>query len=232
MNKKPLIIVLIIIILAMSFLIWFKNSKDINENLDSNIPVQDNSGDNNLSEPSGGIDINLSGDAPISTEKENSGEVTLSGDISNTSGEKEPVVVPENPPVNSTEKEPDTSNNQTDNENNIEEIPTSGETVNPVLASDDTKLAFKMGATQIVVYYYEGETITKKEAYIDYQTEAEAKKVATQYNDGTRSLSDIGNVKSATSQGKYVVMIFNEEEFEGLTVTKLRTMYKKYEITK
>ncbi len=224
MNKKALIILLVIVVISMGFLIWFKNGQDINGNLNNNISVQDNSGETISSGSTGGIDINLSGDTQNPAEKENSGDVVLSGEILNNSGEKEPTI--------STEKENDVNNDQADDKNNSEEVVINGEGSDPILVSDDTKLAFKIGATQIVVYYYEGETITKKEAYIDYKTEDEAKKVAAQYNDGTKSLSDIGNVKSATSQGKYVVMTYNESEYDYLTFSKIKNIYGRYEITK
>lgn len=234
MNKKPLIILLVIILLAMSFLIWFKKSEDINNNLNNNIPVLEESGESESTESSGGIDINLSGDDPISVEKENSGESILSGETSGSVVEKDPVVVPEPEPEKEPVKEPE---NEPDKENNIvnsdvESGEVAVETVNPVLVSDDTKLAFKMGATQIVVYYYDGETITKKESYIDYKSEASAQKAAAEYNDGTRNLSDIGDIKSASSQGKYVVMTYNESEYESLTFSKVKMLYGKYEITK
>ena len=45
MNKKPLIIILVIIVMAMSFLIWFKNSEDINNQLSNGTPIQNNSGE-------------------------------------------------------------------------------------------------------------------------------------------------------------------------------------------
>lgn len=232
MNKKPLIILLVIIIMAMSFLIWFKNSEDINNQLSNGTPIQNNSGEELSQESTGGIDINLSGDEPIITGKENSGDVNSSVDTPNTPDNKEPIVEPITPPVTSTEKEENSEDNQSGEENNIEAPSTTPEENNPVLVSDDTKIVFKMGATQITVYYFNGETITKKEAYIDYKTEAEAKKVAEQYNNGTKNLSDIGDIKTASSAGKYVVMTFNEAEFEHLTVTKLKMMYGKYEIKK
>lgn len=223
MSKKPLIILLVIILLAMSFLIWFKNSEDINNDSNSNIPVNQESGETTPPESTGGIDINLSGDDPISSDKGNSGEAILSGE--NTT-EKDPVVVPEPQP------EPEPEKENTIVSGDVESGEVVVETVNPVLVSDDTKLVFKMGATQIIVYYYEGETITKKEAYIDYKTEASAKTAAAQYNDGTKKLSDIGNIKSASSEGKYVVMTYNEDEYAHLTYTKVKNIYGMYEITK
>ncbi len=223
MNKKPLIIVLVIIIFAMGFLIWFKNSEDINNNSNSNISFEQESGETTPPESTGGIDINLSGDDSISSDKGNSGEAILSGE--NTT-EKDPVVVPEPQP------EPEPEKENTIVSGDVESGEVVVETVNPVLVSDDTKLVFKMGATQIIVYYYEGETITKKEAYIDYKTEASAKTAAAQYNDGTKKLSDIGNIKSASSEGKYVVMTYNEDEYAHLTYTKVKNIYGMYEITK
>lgn len=226
MSRKPLIILLVIVILAMSSLIWFKNSEDVNNKQNNNIPVVEDSGESVPPESTGGIDINLSGDEPILPDKENSGEEILSGESSGDVVEKDPVVIPDSDP----EKEPEKENNvgSADPESGDSIV----ETVNPVLVSDDTKLAFRMGVTQIVVYYYEGETITNKLAYIDYKTEASAKTAAAQYNDGTKKLSDIGNIKSATSEGKYVVMTYNEDEYAHLTYTKVKNIYGIYEIKK
>lgn len=234
MSRKSLIIVLVIIVLAMSFLIWFRNSEDINNNLNPNVPNFEDSGETTIPESTGGIDINLSGDNPLSQDKINSGDITLSGENLGNIVEKDPVVVPEPEPEKQPEKEPEKQPETEDNTVNgdTESGEIAVETVNPVLVSDDTKLVFRMGATQIVAYYYEGETITKKESYIDYKSEANAKKAAAEYNDGTRNLSDVGDIKFASSQGKYVVMTYNESEYEGLTVTKVRNMYKKYEIKK
>ena len=53
--------------MAMSFLIWFKNSEDINNQLSNGTPIQNNSGEELPQESTGGIDINLSGDKPIIT---------------------------------------------------------------------------------------------------------------------------------------------------------------------
>ncbi len=225
MNKKTLIILLVIILLVMSFLLWLKNSEDINNNL-NNIPVLDNSGESVPPQSMGGIDINLSDDDSVSTEKDVSGEFGTSGDNLIESGEKEPTFVTQ--PV-IPEKE---NNIVSGNETESGDLVTSGETKNPVLVSDNNKLVFKLGATQIMVYYYDGEIITKMESYIDYKTEDSAKTAATQYNDGTKDLNSIGNIESASSQGKYVVMTYNKSEYETLTFTTLKMLYGKYEVTK
>ena len=111
-------------------------------------------------------------------------------------------------------------NIETTNNNTAEaaETNTSTESEKIELYSDNTKIVFK-NASGSLVFYYSGEKITKYEAYLDYQTPALAQYALSLIE------KDNSTIKKASANGRYVVIEYNESEYENLTVSEVRALY-------
>ena len=92
------------------------------------------------------------------------------------------------------------------------------------LYSDNTKIVFKNGEGSLV-FYYSGDTITKYEAYLNYGNAATAKYALA-------SIEKDETIKKAYTKGKYLVIEYNESEYENLTVTEVRAVYSYLEEVK
>ncbi|MBQ7667970.1 MAG: hypothetical protein IJS47_01415 [Clostridia bacterium] len=86
------------------------------------------------------------------------------------------------------------------------------------LYSDDHKMVFKNLDNSDLVFYYEGDKITGFEAYFEYSDAATAKFAASYIEKGD-------TVKDVYVKGKYVVVVYNESEYEDLTTESVRTVY-------
>ena len=116
---------------------------------------------------------------------------------------------------NDAEEDIETTNNNTAEE---AETNTSTESEKIELYSDNTKIVFK-NASGSLVFYYSGEKITKYEAYLDYQTPALAQYALSVIE------KDNSTIKNAYVKGRYVVVEYNESEYENMTVSEVRTLY-------
>lgn len=85
------------------------------------------------------------------------------------------------------------------------------------LYSDSTKIVFESENIRYV-FYYSGEKITGYLTYINYET-AELANYALQILERNET------IKKAYTQGKYLIVEYNESEYEDLTVTSLRAAY-------
>ena len=70
----------------------------------------------------------------------------------------------------------------------------------------------------MMVYYYSGEKITKYEVYLDYNDAATAKFALS-------VLDDEEGIKKKYTKGKYLVIEYDESEYDTLTLTEVKTMY-------
>ena len=86
------------------------------------------------------------------------------------------------------------------------------------LYSDSTKIVFKNGQVKLV-YYYSGDTITAYHTYLDYE-DAVTAKLALNLID-----KDDLTIKKAYTKGKYLVVEYNESEYENMTVSELKALY-------
>ncbi len=86
------------------------------------------------------------------------------------------------------------------------------------LYSDDTKMVFKNG-TGSLVYYYSGDKITGYHAYLDYGDAATAKYALTIMD------KDLENIKNAYTKGRYLVIEYNESEYEDMTASEVKALY-------
>ena len=88
--------------------------------------------------------------------------------------------------------------------------------------SDSEKLVFDANS-KIMVFYYKGDKITGMEQYLNEGKSATAKKVADMYNEKEKN----PGVKEVRSEGKYVVIVYDDTAYGSLTVPLVRKMYTK-----
>lgn len=91
------------------------------------------------------------------------------------------------------------------------------------LRSDGTKLVYK-GPDDIstIVFYYEGDTITREVVYFDYEDVSIAN-IAAQALKSDEADND--GIKSVAVDGTQVVVEYRESEFEGMSVSDIKTAY-------
>ena len=93
------------------------------------------------------------------------------------------------------------------------------------LYSDDTKVVFESGLTRLV-FYHDGTVITAYHAYIDYTDNESAEYALSALN---KELS----IKKAYTKGRFLVIEYADEEFEGYTLEDVELAYAIYKkITK
>lgn len=109
--------------------------------------------------------------------------------------------------------------NSTENDNsNEEEKNTSSDLDDEIeLYSDSSKIVFQNGNAKLV-YYYSGDKITKYESYLDYQSSTAAKYALS-------ILEKDGDIKKAYTDGRYLIIEYDESVYEDLTTTDVRTVY-------
>lgn len=90
------------------------------------------------------------------------------------------------------------------------------------LYSDDTKMVFKNGNSQLV-YYYSGDTITAYHAYIDYENATTAAYVATSVIEKNETIDKV------YAKGRYVVVEYAKSTYEDTTATEVRQLYSAIE---
>lgn len=100
--------------------------------------------------------------------------------------------------------------------------PEEGENAKIELYSDDTKMVFKNGNSQLV-YYYSGDTITAYHAYIDYEIATTAKYVATSV------IEKDATIDKVYAKGRYVVVEYAKSTYEDTTATEVRKLYSAIE---
>ena len=113
---------------------------------------------------------------------------------------------------NNLERESEESFNETENDSTG-----TTETDDIKLYSDNSKIVFKT-EQGMMVYYYSGEKITKYEVYLDYNDAATAKFALS-------VLDDEEGIKKKYTKGKYLVIEYDESEYDTLTLTEVKTMY-------
>lgn len=123
---------------------------------------------------------------------------------------------------NNLEKESEESFNETENESTETTSQSTGVTSTKTddikLYSDNSKIVFKTGQG-MMVYYYSGEKITKYEAYLDYNDESTAKFALSLLDDEEEG------IKKKYTKGKYLVIEYDESEYDTLTLSEVKTMY-------
>ena len=87
------------------------------------------------------------------------------------------------------------------------------------LYSDDTKIVFDSGEGKIV-FYYEGDKITAHHVYINYGSASLAQ---TAY--ASVKLEEEEGIKKAYVKGSYLVVEYEDSEFENLTLDDVKTAY-------
>lgn len=90
------------------------------------------------------------------------------------------------------------------------------------LYSDDEKLVYDNGGIYKIVVYYKGNEVTGFENYREYSDENEAK---TKLEETKEFYKDNANVKNVLRSGKFVVTIFNENEYKDKTVEDIQNEY-------
>ena len=114
---------------------------------------------------------------------------------------------------NNLERESEESFNETENDSTG-----TTETDDIKLYSDNSKIVFKT-EQGMMVYYYSGEKITKYEVYLDYNDAATAKFALSVLDD------EEDGIKKKYTKGKYLVIEYDESEYDTLTLTEVKTMY-------
>ncbi len=109
-------------------------------------------------------------------------------------------------------------NNESDNTNEVDNNQSSSNDDDKIdLYSDNTKIVFANGGGKLV-YYYSGEKITGYSAYLDYGDSATAKlALSVSEKDET--------IKNMYTQGRYLVVEYNESQFEDTTVSEIKALY-------
>jgi hypothetical protein len=92
------------------------------------------------------------------------------------------------------------------------------------LYSDDSKIVFNFNDLYYITYYHNGETITGLEYVYDYGSYETAKMYVDSYaiND---SYKQENNVKSIKQNGQYLIITFNESEYEDQTLESIKQTY-------
>ena len=88
------------------------------------------------------------------------------------------------------------------------------------LYSDDTKMVFNFYDQYNIVYHYKGDTITGLELYYDYGTE-ELAKISKSAIEQTQDYE----IKSVVQKGRYVIVTYNEEAYQDMTVEEVKQTY-------
>lgn len=91
------------------------------------------------------------------------------------------------------------------------------------LYSDSTKMVFQVGTSQLV-YYYSGDKITAYHAYVDY-----GDAVTANYALSVAKAEEDSNIKKAYTKGRYLVIEYNENEYENTTASEIKTAYSYFE---
>lgn len=87
------------------------------------------------------------------------------------------------------------------------------------LYSDNTKYVFELGNIKHV-FYYKGDKITGQHTYIDYNDNDTAKMAEKMLN-----FDDLENVEKHYVKGKYLVIEYNKNAYENLTVQDVKEAY-------
>ena len=114
----------------------------------------------------------------------------------------------------SSNKDNDVVDNNKDTDTNKDD-----DNINIDLYSDDTKIVFASGEGKLV-FYYEGDKITAYHAYIDYGSASLAQTAYTALN-----ANEEDNIKKAYVKGHYLVVEYEDSEFEGLSLEDIRKSY-------
>lgn len=118
-----------------------------------------------------------------------------------------------------------TKNNNSMNEKNNNQVnDNSNEDIK--LYSDDSKIVFKQSNNSYLVFYYEEDKITGYELYLNYEDSSTA---SVAYNVLKDNHSAYNNVKNIYQNGKYVVIEFNEEEYNAYSLEDVKRVYEKLE---
>lgn len=127
------------------------------------------------------------------------------------------------------ENEPIPGNNDApiENTDNSENQGDADDLENLNLYSDDTKIVFNFNDVYNIVYYYEGNEITGMEYYYNYQTS----EVAAYAKAGIEASKD-ENVESVIQKGQYIIVKFNEKEYNDYTLEEIKQTYSYLEEVK
>lgn len=87
------------------------------------------------------------------------------------------------------------------------------------LYSDNNKIVFESGQGKMV-FTYSGNKITGYSLYMEYENATLANVAAN-----VLKANNDSEIKNISTQGKYVVIEYNESEYEDLTVEDVKTAY-------
>ncbi len=90
------------------------------------------------------------------------------------------------------------------------------------LYSDDTKIVFKQANNSSIVFYYEGNTITGYELYLNYEDPTTA---SVAYTVLQKDHSAYENVESISQKGQYVIIKYNNDAYSGYTLEEVKMTY-------
>lgn len=90
------------------------------------------------------------------------------------------------------------------------------------LYSNEDKLVYDNGGLYKIVIYYDGNKVTGIENYYEYSNEEEAK---SKLEETKELLKDEENVKSVLKSGKFVVTVYNNNEYKDETVENIQNTY-------
>ena len=94
------------------------------------------------------------------------------------------------------------------------------------LYSDDTKIVFKQVNGSYLVFYYEGDSITGYETYLDYEDTTTA---SVAYTVLKADHSAYENVEEILQKGQYVIIKFNNDAYSGYTLEEVKLTYSALE---
>ena len=121
---------------------------------------------------------------------------------------------------NNNEESEVNNNNTNTNTNTNSESTNSNEYSDIDLYSDDTKIVFIEGNSKLV-FYYEGNEITKHCVYIDYGDSYTANMALNLINNDEEDKT----IEKAYVQGKYLIVEYAKEEYENTTLEDVKTAY-------
>ena len=101
------------------------------------------------------------------------------------------------------------------NNNSIEVNNTTSSNIE--LSSDDTKIVFKLSNMEYV-FYYDDNTITHFYTYVNYGTNEKA-------NEAIKTLQLDNNVNNYYVDDKYIVIEWNESEYQNMTLDDVYNAY-------
>ena len=90
------------------------------------------------------------------------------------------------------------------------------------LYTDEEKLVYDNSGIYKLVFYYKGEEITGLEHYYEYKDEKEAE---SKYKEDSEKYKNNAQIKKITKSGKFVVYTMVGEEYEGKTVSEVKSSY-------